>query len=151
MFQKKKSCIENQNTHFVFNNFFYFFENCAICEIMWENVVERSRPHLTRWRMRNACRISQATNTHSEVIMLLFHCYNDCTNMPQWYVIRALFVLYTYLYMNSKYTYTSDWPRPLPSAHISVLSMRLDPSNTGRHNQRRYKNSKLTSAWPKQY
>jgi len=39
-----KSCTENQNTHFVFNNFF-FFENYAIYEIMWKNIVERGRPH----------------------------------------------------------------------------------------------------------
>jgi hypothetical protein len=25
------------------NNF--FFENCAICEIMWRNIVELCRPH----------------------------------------------------------------------------------------------------------
>ena len=39
-----KSCTENQNTHFVFNNFF-FFENYAIYEIMWKNIVELGRPH----------------------------------------------------------------------------------------------------------
>jgi hypothetical protein len=45
-------CRENQNTHFVFNNIF-FFENRAICEIMGkydrdregteENVIERRK------------------------------------------------------------------------------------------------------------
>jgi hypothetical protein len=30
---------ENQNTHFVFNNFFY--------EKMWENIVQQGRPHVT--------------------------------------------------------------------------------------------------------
>jgi len=28
-----KSCVEDQNTHFVFNNLF-FSKNCAVCEIM---------------------------------------------------------------------------------------------------------------------
>ena len=29
-----KSCTGNQNTHFVFSNF--FFENCTVYEIMWK-------------------------------------------------------------------------------------------------------------------
>ena len=45
-----KSCTENQNTHFVFNNFF-FPENHAVYEIMWKNVVERGRPQMTVRRM----------------------------------------------------------------------------------------------------
>jgi hypothetical protein len=35
---------ENQNTHFMFNNFFFFFENYAIYEIMWKNNVDPNRP-----------------------------------------------------------------------------------------------------------
>jgi len=38
-----KICRENQNAHFVFNKFF-FFENRAVYEIMWENVIERGSP-----------------------------------------------------------------------------------------------------------
>jgi len=33
-----KRCRENQNTHFVLNNF--SFVNHAICEIMWKNIVQ---------------------------------------------------------------------------------------------------------------
>jgi len=32
-----KSCTENQNTHFVFSNI--FFENRAVYEIIWKNLV----------------------------------------------------------------------------------------------------------------
>jgi hypothetical protein len=42
-----KSCRENQNTHFMFNNF--FSENRAICEIMWKNMVQPDRPQMTIW------------------------------------------------------------------------------------------------------
>jgi hypothetical protein len=38
-----KSCTGNQNTHFVFSNFF-FLENRAVYE-MWKNNVERGWPH----------------------------------------------------------------------------------------------------------
>jgi hypothetical protein len=34
---------ENQNTHFVFNNF--FFENHAVYDLMWKNIVEKGASH----------------------------------------------------------------------------------------------------------
>ena len=37
-----KSCRENQNTHCIFSNFF-FFENGTIYEIMRKNIVEPDR------------------------------------------------------------------------------------------------------------
>jgi hypothetical protein len=43
---------------------FFFFENRAVYEKMWKNVVERGRPHMI-WRMRNACWIPKATNAHT--------------------------------------------------------------------------------------
>jgi len=36
---------ENQNTHFVFNNFVP--ENLAVYEIVWKNMVKRGRPQMT--------------------------------------------------------------------------------------------------------
>ena len=63
-----KSCRDNQNTHFVFSNFFFSFENHAVCEIIWENIIERGRPQVTIWRMRIACRVTKATNTHTHVV-----------------------------------------------------------------------------------
>ena len=47
-----------------------FFNNRAVCEIMWKNMVELFRPQVTVWRMRNACWIPKATNTHSEHVIL---------------------------------------------------------------------------------
>jgi hypothetical protein len=61
---------ENQNTHFVFSNFFFPLESRAVDEIMWKNIVERDRPQLTIWRMRIACWIPKAKNTHSEYVIL---------------------------------------------------------------------------------
>jgi len=66
MFQSK--VVENQqNTHFVLSNFF-FFENRAVYETMWKNIVERGRPHMTIGGMRIACWITKATNTHIRVV-----------------------------------------------------------------------------------
>ena len=65
-----KSCRETQNTHFVFSNFFSL-ENRAIYEKMWKNIAERGRPQMTIWRMRIACWIPKATNTHSQYVILI--------------------------------------------------------------------------------
>jgi hypothetical protein len=45
---------------------FFFFENRAFHEIMWENILERGRPQITIWRMRLPCRVINATNAYSE-------------------------------------------------------------------------------------
>jgi hypothetical protein len=63
-----KICRVNRNTRFVSSNFFFFRENRAVCEIMWENIVERCRAQMAIWRMRVACCISKATNTLSEYV-----------------------------------------------------------------------------------
>ena len=43
----------------------FFSENSAVCDIMWKNTSDSNEPRITRWRMRIACWISKATNTHS--------------------------------------------------------------------------------------
>jgi hypothetical protein len=67
-----KSCKEYQNAHFVFCNFFFLsfflFGNRAICEIMWENIVERGSLKMTVWCNRIACWILKATSTHIQVV-----------------------------------------------------------------------------------
>jgi len=70
-----RSCTENQNTHFVFSNFFSP-ENRAVHEIMWKNIVEPGRPQMTIWRMRFACLVTKAANKHSEYIT---HCFSTAT------------------------------------------------------------------------
>ena len=58
-----KSCTDNQNTHFVFNN--VFFENRAVYKKKkWKNIVERGGPQMTTRHMRIAFWIPKATNTH---------------------------------------------------------------------------------------
>jgi len=37
---------------------------------MWKNVVERGRPHMTVRRMRIACCLPKATNTHTGYVVL---------------------------------------------------------------------------------
>ena len=54
-----KSCRENLNTHFMFNN---SSENRTVYEIMSKNAVECEWPQMvTIWRIRVACWINKAT------------------------------------------------------------------------------------------
>jgi hypothetical protein len=81
-----KSCRENRNTHFMFNNF--LSENRAVFEIMWKNIVEPDSLLMTVWRMRIACWITKATDTrsHNTQYPWLFHRNNYCTKAPKYYV-----------------------------------------------------------------
>jgi hypothetical protein len=47
----------------------FFPENHAVYEIMGKNIVELDRQHMTIWRMRIACCIPKATNTHSVYVI----------------------------------------------------------------------------------
>jgi hypothetical protein len=47
-----------------------FLKNCAICEIMWKNIVGLGRPQMTIWLLHITCWISKATNTLSEYVIL---------------------------------------------------------------------------------
>ena len=58
----------------MFSNF--FFENLAVYKIMRKNTLERGRPHMAIWRIRIACWIPKATNTHR---MCSSHCFSTPT------------------------------------------------------------------------
>ena len=83
-----KSCRENQNTFCVQ---YPFFENRAVFEIMWKNILELSRPQMTIWRVRIACWITKATNTHSQYVILI------AFPLQQWLHKRASLLRYTYI------------------------------------------------------
>jgi hypothetical protein len=82
------NCRENQNTHFIFD---FFFLNCAICEIMWKNIVEPDRPQMTIWYVCIARQIHKATNTHSKYVILI------AFPLQQWLHKCASLLCYTYI------------------------------------------------------
>ena len=65
-----KNCIGNQNTHFMINNFF-LGKLCRLWDTVGKKPAEPGRPQMTIWRMRIACCITEATNVHSEYIILI--------------------------------------------------------------------------------
>jgi hypothetical protein len=81
--------VEKIKTHILCS---VFFLNSAVYEIMWKNIAEPEMSQLTIRRMRIACWIPQATKTHSEFVILIVHCYDDCTHAAHCYIIRALSV-----------------------------------------------------------
>jgi len=46
-------------------------DNRAVYEIMWRNIVKPDKPQMTIWRMRLACWITKATNTHSAYVVII--------------------------------------------------------------------------------
>ena len=90
--------VERPKTHILCSATF-LFENRAVYEI-WKNIVERGRPQVTVWRMRIACCISKATNTHSDCVVLIAFPLNcEGTNGSQCCVFSISPVLYqTYVF-----------------------------------------------------
>ena len=94
-----KVCWENKSAHFLFNNFFLSSENHAFYEIVWENTVELVRPQMTIWRVRIACWITKATNTHTQYVILIGLAMQIIfTNLPECYVLHTLPVLFVFNY-----------------------------------------------------
>ena len=82
--------VEKIKTH-VSCSVIFFFENLAVYEIMWKNIVQPDRPKMTIGSMRIVCWITKATNTHSEyVILTAFPGKNGYTNAPLFQVIHLL-------------------------------------------------------------
>jgi len=67
-----------------------FFENRALFQIMWKNVVEPGRPQTTMWHMLMACLLSKATNRHSECVTHI------ALPLHQWLLKRTSALRYTY-------------------------------------------------------
>jgi len=62
-----KSRRESQNTHFVFNNFFFCFEIRVVYEIRrgkYCRAGQATDNNMAHWRMCSACWIPKATDTH---------------------------------------------------------------------------------------
>ena len=61
--------------HFLLRNGSF---NRDIYETMRKNVVERGRPQLTIWSMRIVCWITEATNTHSDYVIIITLPLQQC-------------------------------------------------------------------------
>jgi hypothetical protein len=81
-----KSCSENQNTHFVFNNVFPLCDNVEKCGTAWQSLTTDGN---IIQRIRFACSVTEATDPHSEYVILL--------PLQQWLHERISMLHYTYI------------------------------------------------------
>jgi len=85
---------ENQNMHFMFCNF--FSKSGAVIEVMWKYMVELDRCQMTIWRMRIACWVHRATNTHSQYVIIiafpLQQLLHECPSMLRYTCISCIVV-----------------------------------------------------------
>jgi hypothetical protein len=81
--------VEKIKTH-IFCSIYFFFENRAMYEIMWKDVVQPERPQTAVWRMRIACSIPKATNTYSEHVKLI------ASALQRWLHEHSLMLSYMY-------------------------------------------------------
>jgi hypothetical protein len=88
IFQTK--AVQKLKTH-MSKYIFFFFENHAIYDVMWENIVRHGRPQMTIWHVRIACCIPKATNAHAVCLTL------DAFPPPQRLHERASTLRYTYI------------------------------------------------------
>jgi len=67
----------------------FFFENLAVYEIMWKNILEANRPQMTIWCMRIACWIAKATNT---LKICNIYCFSSTAMVTRMRLIVTLYV-----------------------------------------------------------
>ena len=107
--------VQKIETRFIFYNF--VSENRAVYEIMWKNIEESDGHHVNIiLRMRFACCITKATNTHSQYV-LLFHYKNGCMNAPHCYVVRILPALLHFFPLSPLYA-TTCFPCSPPDLNL---------------------------------
>jgi hypothetical protein len=117
-----KSCRENQNTHFVFNN---FFENRAPYGIILENTVQRGRPQITIWRPHITFWIPKATNIQSEYVTIIASTKNNgYKKTSQCYVIRTLSVFVAVLSQNLISTFNSPLYEEISIGMVKIRCLR---------------------------
>jgi hypothetical protein len=114
-----KICRENQNTYFVFSNFFRKWRR------LWENVNKWIRARQAKddnMAHAHCYWILKATKTHSEYVVLIAFLYynNGCMSASQCYFIRTLPVL---LCLSEKTTLNRNvlWVQNMPNLSLELL------------------------------
>jgi len=82
--------VEKIKTHILCSFKFYFPKILPFMRQFRKCAVEPDRPQMTIWRMRIACWIPKATNTHSQYVILIVF------PLQQWLKEGAVVLRYTY-------------------------------------------------------
>jgi hypothetical protein len=113
MFQTE--IVEKIKTHILCSVTFSFSDSRAVYQIMWKNVVQPVSLQTTIWRMRMACWVPKATNTHSEYVMLI--------TVPQqrWLLERASLSRCTALHVLSFLCFVTLWRKSFMVTFFAFL------------------------------
>jgi len=126
-----KNCREKSKHTFCVQ--YRFFENRTVYEIMWKNIGEPDSLQMIIWRMRIACWIPKATNTHSEnVIFIAFPLQQrlqECALMLRYTYIGCLVYL---LVLKNYYIYFISAKLSMDSVKVILVSCNLKVSHISR-------------------
>jgi len=90
----------------------FFFENPAVYEKMWENIVEQGRPLMTIWCMRIAFWTTKATKTHSQYVIIiafpLHHRLHERASMLRFTYIGSLVISVSVYLLLMSSAFTGD-------------------------------------------
>jgi len=78
-------------------------------------------------RMRFACRITKATDTHSEYVIILLHGNNGCANVSQCYVYMYSGCICIHSLKPTTYTHFGRYHMPSSGSIVT----RLNPATNG--------------------
>jgi hypothetical protein len=96
-FRKKNT--EKIKTLVWLNNVF----NHVIYQMIWKNMLKPDRPQMTIWRVRFACWMHKAINTHLECVIVI------AFPLQQWLHCRASMFRYTQIY-SPQNVIPKEWP-----------------------------------------
>lgn len=58
-----------------------FYEDHAMCDIMWKNILDQDGPQMIMWCMCSAY-LRLQIQTHNRQYLLLLLCNSECKSMP---------------------------------------------------------------------
>jgi hypothetical protein len=101
-----------------------FFENRAVYEIMWKNILYPVRPQMTKWRMCTACLIHKATNTHLQCARRFFSTATmvarTCLSVTFYVHCLSCLLFKTFCLNHCSHCYTAFVRKYFPSYVVST-------------------------------
>jgi len=77
--------VEKIKTHILSSvTFFFIFENRAVYEIIWKNIVQPDKPPKAICCMRFECCLPEAKNIHSEYVILIAFTLQQWLHESAW-------------------------------------------------------------------
>jgi len=70
---------------------------------MWKNIAQLDKIHVTIWRMRTECRITKATNKHSDYVIIIAFILEqwlyECAMLRYTFIVCLVFLFTEYSFV----------------------------------------------------